>query len=140
MSSVIHTMTRMLADAASVRGTLNVISGPTHRSPAAIFYVVTACHFNDTADENNWNLTSCPAEFKDIQSFLLPIRQWKYQKCISDRDFIAYNVATLKDIEDLTDLVFFPDLPIEERLNLLTRTTLDSNLVINPTRNGIKPK
>lgn len=133
MSGVIQTMTQMLADAAAIRGTLNVISGPTRHHPAAQFYVVTACRSNTTV-ENSWNVSSCPAEDNDLQAFLLPIRQWKYQTCNSDRDFIANNVATLKDVEKVTDFVFFPDLPIEERLNLLVRTTLDSKLVVDPTR------
>lgn len=134
MSPVIKTMVQMLDEASVSRGPLNVISGPTRHHSPALFYVVTACKVNDTAGE--WNLTSCPVKHREIQAFLLPIRHWKYQTCVSERDFIAFNVATLKDVEQVTDLVFFPDLPTEEKLILLARTTLDSALVIDPTRRG----
>jgi len=135
-SGIAHFLTamiQMLSEASVSRGPLHVISGPARHHSASVFFVVTACKINSTSGE--WNLTTCPVEHRDLQAFLLPVRQWKYQNsCISDRDFIAYNVATLKDVERVTDFQFFPDLPMEDKLNLLARTTLDSTLITDPTR------
>ncbi|XP_032780225.2 ectonucleotide pyrophosphatase/phosphodiesterase family member 3 [Daphnia magna] len=133
ISHFLETMTDMLAEASISRGPLNVISGPTRHRPASIFYVVTACKVDVTVGE--WNHTTCPAEYRDLQAFLLPIGGWKYQgACTSDRNFIAYNVASLIDVEQVTGFQFFPDLPLEDKLSLLARTTLDSALVLDPTR------
>lgn len=133
MSTIIETMIQMLNEASRTHGPLNVVSGPTRRHSPAVFYVVTACKWNSST-EGNWNLTTCPIEYRDLQAFILPIQSLKYQNCISERDFIAFNVATLKDVEKVTDLIFFPDLPIEDKLNLLAKTTLGSNLLVDPTR------
>lgn len=123
----------MFSEASVSSGPLHVISGPTRHHPASVFFVVTACKTNN--NDGEWNLTTCPVEHRDLQAFLLPVHQWKYQNsCISDRDFIAYNVATLKDVERVADFQFFPDLPLEDKLSLLSRTTLDSKLIIDPTR------
>lgn len=133
MSSVIQTMTQMLVEAATIHGSLNVISGPTRHHSAALFYIITACSPNSSTD-GSWNFTTCPIEHRDLQAFLLPVRPTKYHNCFSDQDFIAFNVATLKDVELVTDFIFFPDLPIEDKLSLLTKTTLESKLVLDPTR------
>lgn len=133
MSTVIETMIQMLNEAAAIHGPLNVVSGPTRHHSPAVFYVITTCKLNSSTD-GNWNLTTCPVEYRDLQSFILPIQSLKYQNCISERDFIAFNVATLKDVEDVTDFIFFPDLPTEDKLNLMTKTTLDSKLLVDPTR------
>ena len=133
MSPLIKTMTELLDEASEVHGPLNVISGPTRHHSPALFYIITACKLNSNG-VGDWNLTNCPIQHRELQAFLLPILHRKYQKCVSERDFIAFNVATLKDIEQVTNLIFFPDLTIEDKLRLLARTTLDSFLVIDPTR------
>lgn len=126
-------MVRLLNEAAATHGSLNVVSGPTRHHSPAIFYVVTACRTNGTRT-GTWNLKSCPIENRDIQAFIIPVRPLKYERCFYERDFIAYNVATLKDVELVTDFSFFPELPIEDKLRLLSKTTFRSNLVIDPKR------
>lgn len=133
ISQLITAMNEILAEATETGAPLHVISGPTRHSPAALFYVVTACNINATIT-GEWNITTCPIENRDLQAFILPVEQPVYQTCISDREYIAFNVATLKDVEDVTEFYFFPDLPIEDKLNLVTRTTLDSRLLIDPSR------
>ena len=137
MSNIIDAMIQLLSEAAETYGQINVMSGPTRHHSPAIFYVVTACiNSNETEIFDSWNLTSCPIDQRELQAFLLPVQQWtEKEACISDRDWIAFHVATLLDVERATDLHFFPDLALAEKLNLLSRTTIDSTLVINPTRN-----
>lgn len=126
-------MVRLMNEAAGTYGPLNVISGPTRQHSPAIFYVITACRTNGTRT-GTWNLKTCPIENRDIQSFILPIHPMKYERCFLENDFIAYHVATLKDVEKVTELSFFPELPIEDKLRLLTKTTFRTNLLINPRR------
>ena len=131
MSNIIDAMNKLLAETAKTRGHINVISGPTRNPCPAIFYVVTAC----LKSIDTKNLRSCPIDQQKLQAFILPVQQWtEKQACISYRDWIAFHVATLLNVERATDLHFFPDLPLAEKLNLLSRTTIDSTLVIDPTR------
>lgn len=132
MTSLVKTMMHLLAEAVAVHGEINVISGPTRHHSPALFYVVTACiERNDTAE---FNQTKCPVEKLELQAFLLPLRQRLNQACVVNEDFIAFNVATLKDVERVTDLRFFSSLSLKDKRSLLIRTTLDSKLVVNPAR------
>ena len=131
MPDLLKTMSKLLAKASRKHGRINVISGPTRHNLPAIFYVISACLNNDNNDTQS-NFTDCPVESRDLQAFLLPLRQRLNADCVRNEEFIAFNVATLKDIERVTDLHFFPNLPMEEKLNLLIRTTLESRLVVDP--------
>lgn len=134
MTNVIDTMIQLLIGAAETHGHINVISGPTRHHSPAIFYVIIACaKSNETTD--SWNLTTCPTDQRELQAFLLPVQQWAEQEaCMSERNWIAFHVATLLDVERVTGFNFFPELPVEDKLNLLSRTAIDSTLVINPAR------
>ena len=121
---LISTMNQLLTETLQKHGSINVISGLSRRT-SSLFYVVTTCL------EDKWNLTSCPTEQRDMQAFILPTESKFNEACLEDREFIAYHVATLEDVERITQFHFFPDLPLEEKLIFLTRTTLASNLVIN---------
>jgi len=129
MTPVIKTMTLLLMKASANHKNLNIISGPTRHHSPALFYVVSTC----LESERN-STDTCPIEFRELQAFLLPIRQRLNGACLSNEDFIALNVASLKDVERLTDLKFFPNLSIEEKTDLLTRTVADSKLVVQAAR------
>ena len=137
MTNVIDTMIQLLTEAAQTHGHINVISGPTRHHSPAVFYVITACmNSNDTETSDSWNVTTCPIDQRELQAFLLPVQQWtEKEACISERNWIAFHVATLLDVERVTGFHFFPDLPVEDKLNLLSRTAIDSTLVINAARN-----
>ena len=77
---------------------------------------------------------SCPIEGLDVQAFLLPLRSRFNGACVGERDAVALHVATLRDVERVTGLRFFPHLSADAKLQLLTRTSLDSRLVVEPAR------
>lgn len=127
-------MTQLLKRAYSNKGPIHVVTGITGDTSMTMFYVVTSCDLEDST-QNEWNITYCPVERRDIQAFLLPANQWiRNQECTTNEEFIAFNVATLKDVESVTRFDFLPDLSAEEKAQLLSRTILGSNLVIEPTR------
>lgn len=129
-------MTKLLARAYMNKGPLNVVTGIVSEPSVTVFYVVLSCSADFTQGE--WNLTYCPIEQRDVQAFLLPSKQWmRSQECTTHEDFIAFNVASLKDVENFTGYDFFPDLSAEEKAQLLSRTVLGSSLVVQPSRSRV---
>lgn len=131
-SQLIRIMNELLKQTASRYESINVITGLTHHHSAAIFYVISTCDV--ATDGNPMNLTSCPIDLLRLQAFLLPVESKFSKACIDDYQFIALHVASLKDVERVTKFNFFPDLSLEDKLDVLTRTTLSSHLVIDPCR------
>lgn len=131
-SQLIKIMNELLKQTASRYRSINVITGLTHHHSAAIFYVITACDV--ASDSNPMNLTTCPIDLLRLQTFLLPVESKFSQSCIDDYQFVAFHVASLKDVERVTKFNFFPGLSYEDKLDLLTRTTLSSHLLVDPCR------
>lgn len=129
MSPLINKMNLLLMKASMSNKHLNVISGRTNRDLSTLFYVVSTC-----LDPRRASIYTCPIELRAYQAFLLPLRQNLNGACLSDEKFIALNVASLKDVERVTGLNFFPRLPIEQKIDLLTRTILESTLVVRAAR------
>jgi len=130
-SQLIQTMNELVKETASRFDSINVITGLTHHHSAAVFYVISTCV---ATDENQWDLTTCPIKQRRLQAFLLPVEMRFNQNCMDNYEFIAFHVASLSDIERVTKFNFFPDLPYDDKLDLLTRTILSSELVIDPCR------
>jgi hypothetical protein len=130
MSHLTDAMTELLRETLTrKRKPINVISGRSRYHYPALYYIVSTCSSDSDGDWSN-----CPMEDRDLQAFLLPIRNRYQGKCLSNRKFIAYHVATLKDVEDVTGLRFFPRMSIDDRLEILGWTTQQSRLVLDPTR------
>jgi len=131
-SHLVKIINELLKQVASRYESINVITGLTHHHSAAIFYVVSACDV--AADGNQVNLSTCPLDLLRLQAFLIPVESKFNQACIEDYQFVALHVASLKDVERVTKFNFFPDLSGEDKLDLLTRTTLSSHLLVDPCR------
>ena len=140
-----HAMVQLLAETWTRVGPIYVISGVVRSPPyPSMFYVVIRCTDEpqeaqeETADHP---LARCAtADALDVQSFLLPTAPRWNAGCINDRRFIAYHVASLNDVERVTGLHLFPRLSSEAKVELLTRTTLASRLVVDPTRFPADPQ
>ena len=128
VESLMTAINKLLAVAWIERGPINVIRGPTHGLYDAIFYVVNRC-----SSEKHDNFANCPIDHKDLQSFLIPKKLHSDNNCtLNNLAFLRYHVVTLNDVERVTGLTFFPELPMEDKLKLLARTTLESKLLIYP--------
>ena len=122
------------------RRLVNVITGPTLDTYESVYYVVSSCSA-PYAD----NMAVCPVEERQVQAFLLPRRSLLSAGTCGGggggdrRTEIARNVASLRDVERLTGLVFFPNLAARDKLQLLARTPLESRLVLDPANRGADP-
>ena len=125
IAHTVATMNQLLRESFIKYGSINVITGLTHHTYEALFYVVSRC-------DQVYNVTTCPIEHLDVQAFLLPVSQRFNQACFNGRRLIAFNVATLRDVERVTDFQFFPNLDSDDKKQLLGRTTVDSKLVVDP--------
>ena len=122
----------LIAQTVSNHGPVNVIVGPhkEDRRPS-LFAIISSCQSAVN------RLSDCSLEDLDLQSFILPTFPRYNGDCTDPTAFLAVNVATVKDVEILTGLDFFPILSYEGKASILVRTALASHLIVNPDPNPI---
>lgn len=112
----------------SLNKTVNVIVGPARSSSPSpsVFVVVSTC------TDETVSLDECSVANLDFQSFLLPTNARHSRSCLNIDVFLRAHVATLRDIENLTNMKFFPRLTYSDKADLLSRTPLATMLLLNP--------
>ena len=116
--------TRIDRLAANHSGHVNVVVGPVRSSSKpAVFVVISFCQHM---------LTNCSGDELQVQSFLLPSHLRYSRNCLSTDSFARSHLATVRDMEQATGLTLFPQLPFEDKIQLLGRTVLANSLIIDP--------
>ncbi|KAL7638831.1 UNVERIFIED_CONTAM: hypothetical protein RMT77_010365 [Armadillidium vulgare] len=82
--------------------------------PSHLFLIVTKCSSSVT------EINDCPTSDLDSLAFIF-LQYYDISNCLNENDFSLENSAKVKDVERLTGLTFFPNLPYKDRTKLVIR-------------------
>ncbi|KAB7506304.1 Ectonucleotide pyrophosphatase/phosphodiesterase family member 1, partial [Armadillidium nasatum] len=82
--------------------------------PSHLFLIVTKCSSSVT------DINDCPTSDLDSLAFIF-LQYYDLSNCLNEDDFSMENSAKVKDVELLTGLTFFPNLPYKDRTKLVIR-------------------